>query len=107
MVQIRDLVSHRTLPGMEVGDIGPKFGFESKDNEYAIFRNVRIPRNQLLKRYIEVEKDSTVGSKGNPLVLYSIMMFTRLQVSTGAVLNLTKGLTIAIRYALTRTQFKN
>ena len=48
MVQIRDLVSHRTLPNMEIGDIGPKFGFDSKDNGYAIFRNARIPRNQLL-----------------------------------------------------------
>ena len=27
MVQIRDYESHRCLPGVEVGDIGPKFGF--------------------------------------------------------------------------------
>ena len=78
MVPIRDLESHRTLPGIEVGDIGPKFGFDTKDNGYAIFRNVKIPRDNILKRYIEVEKDGTVGLKGNPLVLYSIMMYTRL-----------------------------
>ena len=27
MVPIRDLETHRPLPGIEVGDIGPKFGF--------------------------------------------------------------------------------
>ena len=27
MVPIRDKKSHRNLPGVEVGDIGPKFGF--------------------------------------------------------------------------------
>ena len=86
MVPIRDMTTHRTLPGIEVGDIGPKFGFDFKDNGYAIFRNVRINRDQMLKRYIDVEKDGTVGLKGNPLVLYSIMMYTRLQVCTGATL---------------------
>lgn len=27
MVQIRDIDSHRSMKGVEVGDIGPKFGF--------------------------------------------------------------------------------
>lgn len=78
MVQVRDSETHRPLPGMEIGDIGPKFGFETKDNGYIIFKNVRIPRTDLLSRYIEVEKNGSVNVKGNPLVLYSIMMFTRL-----------------------------
>jgi len=78
MVQIRDLESHRALPGIEVGDIGPKFGFETKDNGYALFNNVRIPRTDILKRYIEVEKSGDVNMLGNPLILYSIMMFTRI-----------------------------
>jgi acyl-CoA oxidase len=29
--------THRPLPGIEVGDIGPKFGFAAKDNGYCIF----------------------------------------------------------------------
>ena len=37
------------LPGCEMGDIGPKFGYNSKDNGYLIFKNYRIPRKNLVK----------------------------------------------------------
>ena len=107
MVPIRDPESHRQLPGLEIGDIGPKFGFEYKDNGYAILKDVRIPRENLFKRYIEVTKDGEVEVKGNPLVVYSIMMKTRLQVMIVSQLCLAKALTIAIRYAFVRTQFKS
>ena len=76
--------SHRPVPGIEVGDIGPKFGFQSKDNGYAIFTNLRIPRTNILKRYLNVTQEGKVKRLGNPLVLYSIMMFTRLQVMSTA-----------------------
>lgn len=78
LVPIRDYESHKPLPGIEVGDIGPKFGFSSKDNGYCIFKNVKIPRTNLLSRYFDVDREGAVEVKGNPLVLYSIMMFTRL-----------------------------
>lgn len=47
MVPIRDPVTYEPLPGIEMGDIGPKFGYSSKDNGYMFFRNVRIPRTNL------------------------------------------------------------
>jgi len=61
LVEIRDSESHRPVAGLEVGDIGPKFGFDTKDNGYAIFSNVPIPRTNILSRYIEVEKDGSVN----------------------------------------------
>lgn len=107
MVPIRDLESHRPLPGVEVGDIGPKFGFQSKDNGYALFTNVRIPRTNILKRYLDVSKEGKVKKLGNPLVLYSIMMFTRLQVMSRAHMMLARAVLVATRYNLVRTQFVN
>lgn len=84
IVQIRDMDTHRDVKGIEIGDIGPKFGFTAKDNGYAIFSNLRIPRTNILKRYLNVSKEGKVKRLGNPLVLYSIMMFTRLQVMSSA-----------------------
>ena len=78
MVPIRDKETHRLLKGIEAGDIGPKFGFEAKDNGYCLFDNVRIPRTNLLSRYFNVDADGAAEIKGNPLVLYSIIMYTRL-----------------------------
>jgi len=56
MVPIRDFNTHKPLPGVEVGDIGPKMGYSTKDNGYLRFNNVRIPRFNMLSRYIVVEK---------------------------------------------------
>ena len=41
-MQIRDLSSHLPLPGVSVGDIGPKFGYNGVDNGYLIFDHARI-----------------------------------------------------------------
>ena len=39
---------------MTVGDIGPKFGYGNMDNGFLRFDNVRIPRDQLLAKFVEV-----------------------------------------------------
>lgn len=36
IVQIRDTKTYDPMPGCEMGDIGPKFGYNSKDNGYLI-----------------------------------------------------------------------
>ena len=36
------------MPGIELGDIGPKFGYNTKDNSFMIMKDVRIPRNNLV-----------------------------------------------------------
>jgi acyl-CoA oxidase len=65
LVPIRDPHTHEPMPGCEMGDIGPKFGYQSKDNGYLILRNVRIPRSSMLKRYAEVDKDGNLQIKGD------------------------------------------
>jgi acyl-CoA oxidase len=60
-----------------MGDIGPKFGYNSKDNGYMILKNVRIPRENLLRKYAEVDREGNFKVKGDLRVLYSIMLFTR------------------------------
>lgn len=34
MVQLRDLTTHQPLPGINVGEIGPKMGLRSADNGF-------------------------------------------------------------------------
>lgn len=40
-VKIRD-DDHRPIPGVELGDIGPKLGYSSKDNGFLAFNNYRV-----------------------------------------------------------------
>jgi len=37
-----------------VGDIGPKFGFDTIDNGFLRLSNVRIPRENMLMKYAQV-----------------------------------------------------
>jgi acyl-CoA oxidase len=48
MVQTRNVQNWELLPGIETGDIGPKFGYNSKDNAYMSFNHVRIPRTNIV-----------------------------------------------------------
>ena len=76
--QIRDLDSHKPLKNFEIGDIGPKGGYQQKDNGYMYFRNLVIPRSALLSKYTKVSKEGVFSIKGNPKFAYAAMMFIRL-----------------------------
>ena len=101
-VQTRDTSTYEPLPGCEMGDIGPKFGYASKDNGYLIFKNVRIPRENLLRRFADVDKDGKFTVKGDLRTLYSVMLFIRVSIANGAPKILSQALTIATRYAVVR-----
>ena len=40
--------------GIEIGDIGPKFGFVGVDNGYMKLNKYRIPRMNMLMKYAQV-----------------------------------------------------
>jgi alkylation response protein AidB-like acyl-CoA dehydrogenase len=55
IVQIRSLEDHTPLPNVTVGDIGVKFGnggYNSMDNGLLRFDHVRIPRENMLMKYV-------------------------------------------------------
>jgi len=65
------------MKGIECGDMGPKFGYNSKNNGWCTFDKVRIPRDQLLSKYVNVDKDGSFSIEGDIRVLYSVMMDIR------------------------------
>jgi len=102
MVQTRDTQTWAPLPGIEMGDIGPKFGYNSKDNGYMFFRNVRVPRTSMLRRFVEVDESGQIQLKGDLRALYGIMLETRVWICGNASQSLAQGLMIASRYAVVR-----
>lgn len=56
MVQIRDEETHMPLPGIHVGEIGPKLGFNTVNNGFLGFNHVRIPRNWMMMKNAQVLK---------------------------------------------------
>lgn len=105
LVQTRNLDTWQLLPGIEAGDIGPKFGYNTKDNGYMIFNNVRIPRKNMLARFVELDSDGQLQIKGDLRAIYGIMLETRVWIAFESSLHLAKALTITTRYAAVRRQF--
>lgn len=87
---------------MIVGDIGSKLGYNSVDNGYLSFDHYRIPRSQMLARFVKITKAGDFEMKTNPKLLYMIMVMTRLHIVFGGIMNIFRACLIATRYAVCR-----
>lgn len=70
MTPIRSRVDHKPLPGVEVGDIGPKMGYAAVDNGYLAFDQYRVPRMALMAKFCEVSREGVFKLIGDPRQLY-------------------------------------
>ena len=107
IVQLRDLETHKILPGVEIGDIGPKLGYNEKENGYLKFTNYRVPKENLLSRFIDFKSTGELVIRGNPKIIYSSMMRVRTSLLHLSSYYLGKALAISIRYSYFRKQFRN
>ncbi len=109
LVPIRD-EQGADLPGVTTSDDGLKGGLLGVDNGRIVFDHVRIPRENLLNRYADVEPDGTYSSPiENPSRRFFTTLGTlvrgRISVGGAAAAGARVALSIAVRYALQRRQF--
>ena len=98
---------HKPLPGITVGDVGSKFGFNMKDNGYLGFDHFRIPRANLLAKYTKLSRAGEFTVEGNPRIMYAVMLAMRILFLNECLYMTSISLTIGLRYALVRTQFSD
>jgi acyl-CoA oxidase len=109
LVPIRD-DEGRPCPGVTISDCGVKAGLNGVDNGRLSFDHVRVPREALLNRYGDVDRQ---GHYTSPIANESRRFFTmlgtlvrgRVSVAGAAGSATQSALAIAIRYGLTRRQF--
>ena len=107
MVEIRDVETWKIKAGIKCGDLGPKIGYNSKDNGWCQFDNVRIPRTNMLMGLCEISKEGEMSIKGDPRVLYSVMMGIRCMIISAMGPYYTiQSARNAARYCSVRRQFK-
>lgn len=106
IVQIRDVETREPLPGIYIGDIGPKFGYNTTDNGYMLFDHVKVPYLNQLARFAKVEADTAVYTppKSNALT-YGTLTWVRANIVQQARSVLMRSVTVAIRYCAVRRQF--
>ncbi|WP_278314300.1 acyl-CoA dehydrogenase family protein [Lolliginicoccus levis] len=99
------------LPGVTTSDCGHKGGLGGVDNGRIMFDNVRIPRENLLNRYADVEEDGTYRSEIENdsrrfFTTLGTLVRGRISVGGAAAAAARVALSIATRYALKRRQFR-
>jgi acyl-CoA oxidase len=72
-----------------------------------LMHNVRIPKNNLFNKYVEVSKDGEFKKIGDPRVGFGAMMYAREMISCVCQKLYSLPIIIAVRYALFRKQFKS
>ncbi|KAF9423219.1 hypothetical protein HW555_001288 [Spodoptera exigua] len=103
-VQIRDTETHMPLPGVKVGEIGPKMGFQTANNGFLGFDHYRIPRRSMLMKNAQILKDGTYVKSKNDKLTYGTMVFVRVLIVTDVAYELSRAATIAVRYSAVRHQ---
>ncbi|KAF0289653.1 putative peroxisomal acyl-coenzyme A oxidase 1 [Amphibalanus amphitrite] len=104
MVAIRDRETHRPLPGITVGEIGPKLGQNTLNNGYLLFDHVKVPRENMLMRNARVNEDGSYTKPSHQKASYGTMVFTRVAIALDTVDALQIAATIAARYSIVRRQ---
>lgn len=103
-VQLRDFNTHRSLPGVVLGEIGPRLGINSQDNGYLRFDHYRIPRTNLLMRHSQVLEDGSYVKPIHNKLSYGTMVWTRVVIAHSCCKRLACAVTIATRYSAVRHQ---
>jgi acyl-CoA oxidase len=88
-----------------VGDIGPKFAFETVDNGFLKLNKVRIPREQMFMKFAKVTKEGQFIKPSHDKISYATMIMMRIWILDASAQAMEIATTIAVRYSAVRRQF--
>ncbi|CAI2351744.1 unnamed protein product [Caenorhabditis sp. 36 PRJEB53466] len=111
VIQVRDPRTFQSLPGITIGDMGPKPGcWQGVENGWMEFKNHRAPLSALLNKGCDITADGkyvtsfkSVSEKQS--VSLGTLSVGRLGIIAKGMMACTFASTISIRYSVARRQF--
>lgn len=104
VVQLRSKYTGELEPNVMIGDIGQKVGHAGVDNGWIQFRQKRIPRTDMLAKWVSLDRQGNYTPAPNPAVMYATLIPERLSLVTVTTQMISQALTIATRYGVVRRQ---
>ena len=104
IVPIRDDETYKPLKGITVGEIGNKVGFNSVNNGFLGFDNVRIPLKNMLMKNSKVLEDGTYVKEKSSILTYGTMTYVRVGIVYEKSTFMAHAATIVTRYSTVRRQ---
>lgn len=104
IVQLRDTITGQVVPGVQAGDVGSKVGHQGVDNGWIQFHQKRIPRTNMLTKWVSMDRSGEFQPAPNPAVMYATLIPERFSLVTITLTLVTQALTIATRYGVVRRQ---
>lgn len=107
LIQLRDMETHKVLPGVDVGDIGPKIAGNFIDHGYLKLNHYRQPQDALFQRFIKVNEDGSIQTSNEQAsrLAYGGMLNQRIHMCFHCSYFIARMATIAVRYSHKRRQF--
>ncbi|KAG4073294.1 hypothetical protein HA402_008640 [Bradysia odoriphaga] len=104
IVQLREDETHKPRPGITIGEIGNKVGFNTVNNGFLGFDNVRVPLDQMLMKNAKILDDGEFVKNQSSVLNYVPMTHVRVGIVRDMGTFLSKAVTIAMRYSIVRRQ---
>ena len=82
VVPLRDPQTGLALPGISIGDMGPKIGLNAMDNGWIQFDHVRVPRENMMMRWAVVERNGDFAAPPNPAIAYASTITERVCIKS-------------------------
>ncbi|KAL0084990.1 hypothetical protein J3Q64DRAFT_1809703 [Phycomyces blakesleeanus] len=104
IVQLRSQTDGSLMPNVVAGDIGQKVGHLGLDNGWIQFHRNRIPRKNMLSRWVSLDRHGNFSPPPNPAVMYATLIPERLSLVLVTTQLISQAIVIATRYGVVRRQ---